>query len=146
MNKIIKELLKSKFANADVDAILEVINVSPNAQIATEILCGLYEEPIVKYSQVESKNEGILTFVKYDKWNDKVTYTYYSEDSRGAYFPKGTQKSDVNMDNFESMKVSSSTSGAEYLYIPTGQLKKCTSTMYLETWNNSVPVEELVSL
>lgn len=142
MNKIIKALLESKFSNVNVDAILEVINASPNPQIATEILCGLYEETKIEHKLVKSKNtsEGVLTFSNYDKWTDKVHYSYMSPETRGAYFPKGTKKEDVSIDKFESMKINSS-NDAEYLHIPTGEMKKCTSYMSSDTWNNLLPVE-----
>ncbi len=47
MDKIVKVALSTKFGN-NVDEIIEVINNTPNAEHAVELLLGIYEEPIFK--------------------------------------------------------------------------------------------------
>lgn len=47
MDKIVRVALATKFGD-NVDGIIEVINNTPNAEHAVELLLGIYEEPIFK--------------------------------------------------------------------------------------------------
>lgn len=143
MNKILKALLETKFPTANVNAFLEVIGATPNPELATEILCGLYEEAVIKHKFTLVKG-NIYSFVSYNKWNDKVTYSYDEPETRGGYFPENINKEDVTIDNFDKLKSSKSTNN--YWYIPTGKMVKRTSEVYLETWNNYEPLVEEVML
>jgi hypothetical protein len=135
MNKIIKALLESKFSNTNVEALLELINVSPNPQVATEILCGLYEEKIVPSDKqaVLSRDYGVYVLQSYSKWTDEVEYTYEYPDTKGGYFPDHIKKEDVNMDNFKELQVNSSSS-SNYLHIPTGTSSTRKNRMSFSSW------------
>lgn len=133
--KIIQALLEIKFPNANIDAIMEILAATPNMELATEILCGLYVEKSVKgHVRVQHKDRGVLTFVSYNKWDNNISYSYVETLSQGAYFPKGTKKEDVTIETLESMKCSSNTSDCVYLYIPTGKTAERKSTMLFEEW------------
>jgi hypothetical protein len=133
--KIIQELLKMKFPTVDINSLMEIIAATPNPEIATEIMCNIYEEPkIGSHTRVMHKDRGLLTFISYDKWTDKLEYSYVENSTQGGYFPRNTKKEDITMDNFESMKISSSTEGAVWLSIPTGKTRNCTSTTSFSTW------------
>jgi len=135
MNKIIKALLEAKYPTIDTSVLLEVVSVTPNAEIATEMLCGLYEDPVIPNKMVNAKTrEGVLTFIKYDKWTDKVHYSYKTPETKGAYFKSGLKKEDITMENFESMK--SSDSNRVWLEIPTGEIIEKTSYVSLDSWNS----------
>lgn len=135
MNKIIKALLTSKFPNINADVLLDIISATPNPELATELLCGIYEEITVSAKRVHSKNneKGILTFTEFNKWSNKVHYSYEAIVTKGAYFPKGTKVSDVTMDNFDTMKCSSTTDSI-YLNIPTGIKEIRESSMDYMCW------------
>ena len=45
MEKIIKIALEAKFPGIDLTNLLDVLNATGNAVVATEILLGIYEEP-----------------------------------------------------------------------------------------------------
>jgi hypothetical protein len=47
MDKIVRVALSTKFGS-NVDEIIEVANMTPNAEHAIELLLGIYEEPIFK--------------------------------------------------------------------------------------------------
>ena len=47
MDKLIKALLGAKYPTANIDSLFEIVQQTPNAVVATEILCGVYEEPIL---------------------------------------------------------------------------------------------------
>lgn len=133
MEKIIKALLQAKFQDVNTDALLEVISNTRNPSIATEIICGLYEEPEIP---LKVKNEEIeYTFINYDKWNDKVHYSYKKKKLMQGYFPKGTKKEDITLENFkEKVEAWSSSKEQVNISIETGEIIDDTSHTSLEYW------------
>ena len=129
-----QKLLEVTYPAINTESLLEIVGATPNPEIATEILCGLYVEPTIVHKMVVSEREGVLTFMSFDKWNNRVNYSYLQKDTKSTYFPKGTKVSDVTMENFDSLKVSSSSVDAVYLNIPTGTVSKRTSYTSLEGW------------
>lgn len=129
-----QKLLEVTYPAINTESLLEIVGATPNPEIATEILCGLYVEPAIEHKMVVSEREGVLTFMSFDKWNNRVNYSYLQKDTKTSYFPKGTKVSDVTMENFDSLKVSSSHEDAVYLIIPTGTVSKRTSYTSLEGW------------
>ena len=139
MNKIINKLLSVTFPNVNVEALMEVIVSTPNPEVACEILCGLYVEPLLPQFVISRRANGVLQFISFDKWNSSITYSYQRPETKSSYFPKGTKKEDINMSNFDELKVNSS-SNAEYFSIPTGVMETCTSTMSLKDWMEATVV------
>jgi hypothetical protein len=98
MSKVIKALLEAKFQNVNTDSLLEIISVTPNPEVATELLCGLYEEPeigevcdeFVKYNS----DQVNIKFVSYDKWNDEVKYSYNKVLTETIWVRKALDESD----------------------------------------------------
>lgn len=132
--KIIQELLKMKFPSVDTNSLMEIISATPNPEVATEIMCGIYVEPNVgSHTRVLHKNYGVCTFVSYDKWNCCINYTYQRETTEGGYFPKGTKEQDVTMENFDKLKVSSG-GDSVWLAIPTGKMITNKGTMPFAPW------------
>ena len=129
-----QKLLEVTYPAINTESLLEIVGATPNPEIATEILCGLYVEPAIEHKMVVSEREGVLTFMSFDKWNNRVNYSYLQKDTKSTYFPKGTKESDVTMENYDSLKVSSSSVDAVYLNIPTGTVSKRTSYTSLEGW------------
>ena len=129
-----QKLLEVTYPAINTESLLEIVGATPNPEIATEILCGLYVEPAIEHKMVVSEREGVLTFMSFDKWNNRVNYSYLQKDTKTSYFPKGTKVSDVTMENFDNLKVSSSSVDAVYLNIPTGTVSKRTSYTSLEGW------------
>jgi hypothetical protein len=102
MNKIIEKLLTVTFPTVEINSLLEIVSATPNPELATEILCGLYEEKVFPSKVREtSGDKKELTFSSYDKWNDKVHYSYIREKTISGYFPKGTIKEDITLENFK---------------------------------------------
>lgn len=143
MNKVIKVALESKFPSEKgygINRILEVIEATPNPTIATEILLGIYEEPVIPHKRVIHKNDGELTFVSYDKWRDRVDYSYEVAETKNAYFPKSIDKSEITLENFDKLRVSYEEGVVHNVSIPTGKVLKRTSYVSLEAWNSYPPV------
>ncbi len=130
MLKITKALLEAKFPALNINSLMEIVAATPNPEVATEILCGLYEEPIVP-NKVENRDGVVYTLNSYDKWQNRVNYSYERKITKGAYFPEGTKVSDVTMENFDTLKVSS---GNNYLHVPTGKTEIATSYEDLSRW------------
>lgn len=101
MNKIIKALLEAKFPTVDAETLLEVINSTPNPQVATEILCGLYETPVFARSPTKLDNfnntKREITFISYDKFKAEITYSYQEVEKIVGWIAKGEEKVVENM-------------------------------------------------
>ena len=89
MEKVIRALLATKFQN--VDAIMEVINATPNPTVATEIITGIYEEPYWEsyLFDLPSNNRWNLTPQSYDKWTNYVTVQFQQKESKHIWICKG---------------------------------------------------------
>lgn len=136
MNKIIEKLLKVTFPNVDTDSLLEIICATPNPELATEILCGLYEEiKLPTKVQETSGDKRELTLSSYDKWNDKVYYSFLREKNISGYFPKGTIKEDITLENFKERQQDWK-SGTEQINITlkTGETVLDSSSCSLNKW------------
>ena len=82
MNKIMKALLQAKFPTLNVEDLFEVINSTSNPEIATEVLCGLYEAPKIEGFAKDTNSEVNRVFLSYDKYKNKVTYSYNKRESK----------------------------------------------------------------
>ncbi len=135
MNKIIEKLLTVTFPTVEIANLLEIVSATPNPQLATEILCGLYVEPIFPNKVKEKSGDKVLTFSSFCKWQNKVKYTYIKEKTISGYFPKGTIKSDITLENFKQYEESWK-SGADQLNISlkTGETVLDDSYCSSETW------------
>jgi len=93
MNKIIEALLKAKFPAINTSDLLEVINNTTNAEVATEIICGLYQEPWVSdVPSVEfSKTRFEIVLVGYNKWINAVEYKYKNRKTKTVWIKKDTE-------------------------------------------------------
>lgn len=136
MEKIIKALLEAKYPSVNVASLLEIVNATPNASLATEILCGLYEEPepcVSSNAQYDDKRE--CKFVSYDKWQDRVTYSYMKEKVLSMYVPKDFDTSVITLENYKDHKVNwISQDQTKSFYLSTGEMVEERSTTSLERW------------
>jgi len=75
---------------------MEVISATPNMDIATEILLGVYQEPVFPTEPVNPRRittSGInLRFVSYDKFNERVTYSYNRNKTIEGYWLKSEEE------------------------------------------------------
>lgn len=141
MKKIINALLAVKFPDANIEALLEVVEATPNPTVATEILCGLYEDvELPKYSIPRYNNGRIATLKSFDKWEGKGKYVYEDKVTKGGYFPKTVDRVSITIDNFKSLQAADSMRSDEKIYhhIPTGETKIATSSCSLSDWLDGV--------
>jgi len=136
MNKIIEKLLTVSFPDVDINALLEIVNATPNPIIATEILCGLYEAPQLPLNVQETNGDKrILTRKSFDKWNDKIEYSYVKEKTISGYFPKGTIKEDITLENFKEREEDwKSNVGQMHISLKTGETTTEKSYCSTSSW------------
>ena len=138
MEKIIRAALTAKFSSINIEALLEVIKVTPNPQIATEILLGVYEPPIIqKYGIVE--DNVIAEFISYNKFTEEVTYKYtpYKKlDAMVSISVKNPTEADIICLYSKRSSFNEPSEGWKNVYIPTSELsKETTNEMALSSWN-----------
>jgi len=93
VNKIIEALLKAKYPTIDTTALLTVINATPNAEIATEILCGLYVRPEINaHPKTGFSTEKVnIAFKSFDDLTQEVEYTYNRVETKTVWIVKGSE-------------------------------------------------------
>lgn len=145
MSKISQKLLAITFPTVDIDSLNEIVSATPNPELATEILCGLYEPPVLpkKVKEKTEDNPRIMTLKSYDKWRDRVEYTYIREKTIEGYFPKGTDRSTINLDNIKELR-QDWRSGQDMINIvlKTGETVVDNSYCTVSTWLNYIVIEE----
>lgn len=101
MNKIIEVALKAKFTGIDVNPILEIINATPNPLIATEILLGVYEQPVIPKTLPDTNTEVNREVIGYDRFNNEVRYTYNRREATEVWVKKEDKESN-NLPDYKS--------------------------------------------
>ena len=84
MEKIIKIALEAKFPGIDLTNLLDVLNATGNAVVATEVLLGIYEEPNIPEHALLYKTPA--TFVSFDKYKEEVRYSEDTFTTKSLYF------------------------------------------------------------
>lgn len=102
MNNLEKKLIELTFPTVNVDSLMEIIVATPNSRVATEILCGVYIEPVFIKDKLSS-NGVARTFMSYDKWIEQVQYSYLQEEIKYEYFPHTVDKETINAENYKSL-------------------------------------------
>ena len=79
-NSIIEIALGTKFNPEQIAGVLELINATPNAQVALEVILGVYVEPVVPNTPEDMSrfpsNYRNIKFISYDKYTNQVEYSY----------------------------------------------------------------------
>lgn len=102
MNNLERKLIELTFPTVNVDSLMEIIVATPNSRVATEILCGVYIEPVFITDKL-SPNGVARTFMSYDKWTEQVQYMYLQEEVKYEYFPKTVDKETITVENYKSL-------------------------------------------
>ena len=75
---IIRCALESKYQGINFDALLDVINATPNNEVATLKLLGLYQRPILLTGRnthpTYDNRPGKFVIIDYNEYQDRVTY------------------------------------------------------------------------
>lgn len=148
MNKIIQLALGLSYPANKLSALQEVIDATPNQQMATEILLGVYEKPKIS-SKVKNKDGQVRIAKSIDYWRETVTYTYLENKRIGAYYPKDTNEKQLNDSNWQKLKCDSNQEGARYLYFTSDEKQERQSDCSFGEWlscENIAPQRQLEDL
>jgi len=132
MKTIVEVALATKFDEKQVPSILEIIGATPNPEMATEILLGIYEQPVLKDTAV--RNNVVLTLVSADYWQGRVTYQYQDEIKKSFYVHKDTDKSLITLDNYKEYAIDWNVEGAVHMELLTGEIITRTSNCDISDW------------
>lgn len=140
MENILTIALGTIFPKENIQSIMEVITATPNPDIATEILLGIYQEPVVCASAMI---DGKRCFsISYNKWDNQVLYYYLTKDSKHIYVKKDTDTSLINENNYEEFSVQYHSEKAIGHRVILSNDIKIEKHMHLSTWNSKPMVEE----
>jgi len=119
MNKIIEVALAGKFTADAVPSIMDVIIATPNPEMATEILLGIYEKPTLAEHVIAKDVVRKLESVDY--WRDEVRYSYLVEETKGFYVQSDCNTDEITMDNYEQYAVKYH-DGCKHFSLKTGEM------------------------
>jgi len=132
MNNIERKLLSVTLTNVNIDLLEDIINSTPNPSLAVEILCGLYVAPSVPH--YIWRKDILCTLTGYNKWEDKVEFTYEQNKTVYEYFPKAIVKSSINKDNYKALTCSYDEKDAVRLSILLDDIEIKRDSMSLANW------------
>jgi hypothetical protein len=140
MQNILTIALGTIFPKENIQSIMEVITATPNPDIATEILLGIYQEPVVCESAMIDDKQCFL--ISYNKWDNQVFYYYLTKDSKHIYVKKDTDTSLINENNYEEFSVQYHSEKAIGHRVTLSNDIRIQKQMHLPTWNSKPMVEE----
>jgi hypothetical protein len=133
MQSILTIALGTTFPKENINSILEVIAATPNPNIAAEILLGIYQEPVVQPSAVIDKKNCLLE--RYDKWTDRVYYSYMVNDRAHIYIKQGTDTSLITEENYKEFGVTYSSKDTIGHNVILSKMISVKNDIHLESWN-----------
>ena len=85
--------MKTFSLELSLSTITELINNSENPTVALQLIEGTYTEPVIPSSVYDSKRESTLSFISFNKWNNKVEFSflrhkYYTEEGNDYAWTK----------------------------------------------------------
>lgn len=139
MQTILTVALGTIFPKENIESIMEVIGATPNPDIATAILLGIYEEPVIQSTAVKDDKE--CYFIKYDKWSNLVHYWYMEQNTKNIYIARGVDKALITEENYETFKVPYDSNDTVYHTVKLSTKRKVETTSDLSYWNGKPIVE-----
>jgi hypothetical protein len=100
-NSIVTIALSTKFTPEQIEGVLEIVNATPNPEVAVSVLLGIYEDPELPKSPGnlgkfdEDKRE--ITFMEYDKYSDQVIYSYKTMKMKRGWIENGVDVDPANI-------------------------------------------------
>jgi hypothetical protein len=151
MNKIIKVALATVFNNEEqIDNIMEIIQNTPNPEVAVNILLGLYEEPIIPLESfvLHTDRTKVCIFDYYDKWQNQVYYKFEMNKSEQVRVGLDVDKTLINENNYTDYEAIAREQGYnynnqetvwEYHTVVLSTIETRTGNVRLDTWLGKRP-------
>ncbi len=92
MNKLIVFALQSKFPADTLDALVEVLEATPNAEVGAMILMGLYDLPELPLTRTTHPERaateviGVVEMTEFNKFTNRVDFKWSQSNCRTRYF------------------------------------------------------------
>ena len=100
-NSIVTIALSTKFTPEQIEGVLEIINATPNPEVAVAVLLGIYEDPELPKSPRNlsrfSEDKREITFMDYDKYNNEVIYSYKVMKMKKGWIENGVTVDPANI-------------------------------------------------
>ena len=132
MNKIIEVALTSKFGAEAVPNLWDVITATPNPEMATEILLGVYEKPEIPNTIFENGTKK--TVVSIDYWQATITYSYEEEVKKHIYVDENLDTSILTLENYLEYEKQYEDANRKSFRLPTGEIKTKQSHTSIGDW------------
>jgi len=148
--KTIEEIaLGTKFANEHIGAIMEICGATQNPTLAMKVILGIYEEPKIMHMGLRKVNKDtedrLMVFNSYDKWNDRVSYSYEKKKTKEIRVHKSTDTTLINTDNYEEFVVSYE-DDYKWFNFELDEVIKATDECSLSQWNSWCEAYDKVTL
>jgi hypothetical protein len=126
MTKLEIKVIKESFPSIPFETLECIINATGNSEVAVEMLCGIFEEPVIlEVSNKRDSTEFNPTFVSYNPFKKTVEYTYHSIPQRTVWVPKINPVINVPFEEIpEALYSYSDDKPAKFLGISTEELRK----------------------
>lgn len=102
-NSIITIALSTKFTPEQIEGVLEIVNATPNPEVAVAVLLGIYVKPELPKTPGNlsrfSEDKRDITFVSYDKYDDQIGYTYKTMKMKKGWIENGVTVDPANISN-----------------------------------------------
>ena len=133
-SRVYRAALEAKYNGSNVDNILNVIYNTPNAEIAMELLLGIYEHPVIEQFVINNPDTKKLSFISYDMFNKTVRYSFEDNKRTGIYVKKGTNTDEITHENYQDYKMSWSSGDCDHFSVTLPEMETIYTEMPLHMW------------
>ena len=91
-------------------------------------------------------NDKDCTFVSYNKWDDKVNYSYLVNDTKHIYIAKDTDTSLITEDNYKDYEIVKYSDNCKTFYVKLSAMITVKSDCYLRTFLGCKKIINQVSI
>lgn len=146
-SKVYKAALESKYPTVSVDDLLTVIYATPSAEIAMELMLGIYEHPELLTNVISSTSGNKLTLTHYDMFGRTVSYSFEENKRIHIYLEKCVIQAKITHENYLDYKQEySSSKDLTSMYVTLPEMEKKNASMDLYAWNKCAKwVEPIVT-
>jgi hypothetical protein len=135
-SKVYKAALESKYRTVSVDDLLTVIYATSNAEIAMELMLGIYKHPELETDVISPNSGNKLTLTHYDMFERTVSYSFEENKRIHIYLEKCVIQAKITHENYLDYKQEySSSKDLTSMYVSLPEMEKKNDSMDLYAWN-----------
>jgi hypothetical protein len=84
-DNIMSIALSSLYPKDTIDRLIAVAHGTGNSYVATEMLLGIYDAPVLHKNAMDQEDKINLVFISYDPFTDEVSYSYNRVNNKKGY-------------------------------------------------------------